>query len=68
MTREELRARYPPHNQTSLAKGFIPPPTKRRYNVWPIVHVVGYWLVLSVSLLMIGAAFAAVILAWLQGA
>ena len=65
MTRQDLRSRYPLHNETMLAKGFIPPPAR------PNRHYMLKWLIdatIVLALLGVGSVFGLVFLTWFQGA
>lgn len=65
MTRQDLRNRYPLHNETMLAKGFIPPPAR------PNRRSMLKWLIdatIVLALLGVGSVFGLIFLAWFQGA
>jgi hypothetical protein len=66
MTRQELRDRFPLHNQASLRQGFIPPAVKsNRRKRWEIVR---YWATVTFTCMVFGFVVMEIALAWLRGA
>lgn len=64
MTRNDPRNRYPLHNQQTLARGFIPQPTRTNRQQWR--YTLGYWLATGMACLVLGCGIALVILGWLE--
>lgn len=64
MNRNDLRNRYPLHNQQTLARGFIPPPTRTNRQQW--LYKLGYWLLTGMACLTLGFGILVVILGWME--
>ena len=64
MTRNDLRNRYPLHNQALQHRRLAIPPTRTTRQQW--LYKLGYWLVTGTACLALGCCIALVILGWLE--